>query len=254
MLATSPDGSKLIVATALGNGFVMDISNAANTVKEISRFKFTGIAKGAAFVDNTHFYVLSNSEIKRYHFEANTLVGDMPITTDNINCIAVAKSGKIYTSYNNKIITYNSWADVNLKAAETYNLASQIMSLTVDGTESYIAAGTYDGGVWLREIKTNNTFTQSLHLSNVSDVKFSKLSDGKLQLATASADATIRLIDVKSALSKGIEDIITLNGHNMWIYCLLYSADGKFLYSGSEDKRIFGWHTTTAGLYQTLNK
>ncbi|MBC7721168.1 MAG: High-affnity carbon uptake protein Hat/HatR, partial [Pedobacter sp.] len=77
MLATSPDGSKLIVATALGNGFVMDISNVANTVKEISRFKFTGIAKGAAFVDNTHFYVLSNSEIRRYHFEANTLVGDM---------------------------------------------------------------------------------------------------------------------------------------------------------------------------------
>ncbi len=254
VLATSPDGSKLIVATALGNGFVMDISNTTNTVKEISRFKFTGIAKSAAFIDNTHFYLLTSGDIRRYHFEASTLVTDVPIATDDINCFAVAKSGKIYTSSGSKIITYNSWTDVKLTAAETYNLASPIMSLTVDATESYIAAGTYDGGVWLRDIKTNNTFTQSLHLSNVSDVKFSKLSDGKLQLATASADATIRLIDVKSALTKGIEDIITLNGHNKWIYCLLYSADGKFLYSGSEDKRIFGWHTTTAGLYQTLNK
>lgn len=254
VLTTSPDGSKLIIATSLGNGFVMDISNTSNVVKEISRFRFTGIAKSAAFIDNTHFYVLCSGELRRYHFEATALVDEAPIATDDIACVTVSKSGKIYTASNNKIIVYNTWNDVTFTAAKTYTLTSKIMSLTVDATESYMAAGTYDGGVWLRDIKTNNVFAQSLHLSTVSDVKFAKLGDGQWQLATASADATIRLIDVKSALGKGDEDVITLNGHNKWIYCLLYSADGRFLYSGSEDNRIFGSHTTTAGLYQTLNK
>ncbi len=253
-LATSPDGSKLIIATALGNGFIMDISNVANPVKELYRFKFSGIAKNAAFVDNTHFYILGSNEIERYHFEASLLVTEPVIAINDVTCVTVTKSGKIYMASGNKIVTYNIWNDVKIAAAETYNISSKVMSLAVDATETYIAAGTYDGGVWLREIKGKNIFSQSLHLSTVSDVKFAKLTDGKIQLAIASADATISLIDVKSALQKGPEDIITLNGHSKWIYCLLYSANGSFLYSGSEDKRIFGWHTTTAGLYQTLNK
>ena len=254
VLATSPDGSKLIIATALGSGFIMDISSTATVVKELYRFKFLGIARTAAFIDNTHFYILASNEIARYHFEGNLLINEPIIATDDMTCITVAKSGKIYTASGNKIITYNGWNDVKTAAAETYNLSSKIMSLTVDATESYVAAGTYDGGVWLREIRTNNIFTQNLHLSTVSDVKFAKPTDGQLQLATASADATIRLIDVKSALQKGNDDIISLNGHSKWIYCLLYNIDGSFLYSGSEDNRIFSWHSTTAGLYQTLNK
>jgi WD40 repeat protein len=53
-------------------------------------------------------------------------------------------------------------------------------------------------------------------------------------------------------LSKKTEDIPTLRGHNKWVYGLIYSPDGKFLYTASEDKRIIGWHTSMAGIYKSL--
>ncbi len=251
-LAISPDATKLVVATALGNGFVMDISNPSNTVKEITRFGFKGIVKSAAFTDNTHFYVLYSGDVKRFKLDGS-MTAEPSIATDNINNIIVAKSGKIYTTSGNKIIVYNSWNDVMLNAAQTFTMPSKVTSIAIDASENYLSAGSYEGGVMIRDLRSGNQFIQNLHLSTVSDVKFTRLSNGTLQLATASADATIRLIDVASALSKGTEDIITLNGHSKWIYSLIYSSDGNFLYSGSEDKRIFGWHTTAAGLYKTLN-
>ncbi|MFY7901216.1 MAG: hypothetical protein ACOVNY_13590 [Chitinophagaceae bacterium] len=47
--------------------------------------------------------------------------------------------------------------------------------------------------------------------------------------------------------------MLVLRGHSKWVYQTVYSADGAFIYSSSEDKRIFGWHTSTNGLYKTLN-
>ena len=117
----------------------------------------------------------------------------------------------------------------------------------------YLAAGTYDGGIYLRNLQTSKSainFTP--HASSVNDLKF-KSVNGNLQLASASSDQTIKIMDVNSIMiSNNTEDIITLRGHNKWVYSLMYSPDGKFLYTASEDKRIIGWHTSMSSIYKSL--
>jgi WD40 repeat protein len=129
------------------------------------------------------------------------------------------------------------------------------MSLTIDATESYLAAGTYNGVIWVRDIHANNETTLPLHKSSVNDVRLTKLNNGSVQLASAGADQAIKLIDVKQVLSgRSTEDIITLNegGHTKWVYAVWYSNDGEHLYSCSEDKKIIGWKKSMDALYKAL--
>ncbi|MBW7952571.1 MAG: hypothetical protein H3C56_08460 [Chitinophagaceae bacterium] len=167
------------------------------------------------------------------------------------------KSGKIYTAGNNKFFIYNSYEDlINNKAAQAFTLPSKAVSIDVSADENYIAAGTYDGSIWIKE--NNTTATPSIHAlqkSRVNSVKFNKLNSGIWQVAAASADHTIKLLDVQQALlQKPTEDIITLmeEGHTKWVYDLWYSNDGKHLYSCGEDKKIIGWKKTMEDLYKAI--
>jgi len=254
-IAVSPDGNKLLVATAMGKAFIYTI-NTNSTLLEIGSFAFAGIATKALFVNNNYLFVLSNKEIKRVKIEANNaLVLETSVAADQMNAIALTKAGKIYAAFGNKILVYNSWNDVLVNTAQSYELASKITSLSIDESENYVAAGTYDGGVWIKDLKSNKQpFSQNIHKSMVNDLKFHTIPSGNLQLATAGADQTVQLIDVKAATNKVKEDILVLRGHSKWVYQTVYSADGAFVYSSSEDKRIFGWHTSTNGLYKTLNR
>ena len=138
---------------------------------------------------------------------------------------------------------------------QSYHLKSIVTSLAIDESGNYLAAGTYDGGVWLKNINNNSDpVSITLHRSAVNDLKFSKDGDGNLQLASASSDKTIKLMNVNSAMSADNEDIVTLSGHSSWVYTLFYTPDGKFIFSGSEDRSIMSWHSTMTGIYNALNK
>lgn len=96
---------------------------------------------------------------------------------------------------------------------------------------------------------------RALHLSIVRDLSFALVDKNKLLLASAGADQTIKLIDVKAALELNTsEDIITLNGHSKWIWKLYYAADERVLVSTGEDNRVITWKTSMADLYQSLKK
>jgi len=254
VLSTSPDGTKLFIATAVGTGYVYDISNVA-AIKQTLKFSFVGIAKSIVATDNSHFIVLSDKEIKRFTTDA-TSVMQGSITRSNLAAMQIGKSGKIYLAGESNVWVYENY-DALIKniPLHTYSLTSRAISLNIDASENYIAAGTYGGSIWLKELKGDAIIFLPLHKSTVSDVKFNKLNNGILQLATASADQTIKLIDVKQALSsKSTEDVITLNegGHNKWVYGIWYSNDGEHLYSCSEDKKVIGWKKTMEGLYKAL--
>lgn len=254
-LATSPDGTKLFIATAVGTAYVYDISN-STAIKQLHKVNFIGIAKSITVIDNTTFIVLSSKEIKR--FKINTT----PIEWANISsrkfvavAMQVSKAGAVYLAAENKIWCYTNFEDLFTEnVAKVFTLPSKIVSLALDASGHYIAAGTYDGSIWIRNSSTETTAILALHKSSVNDVKFNQLNNGALQLASAGADQTIKLIDVKQALEKSTENIITLNegGHNKWVYAIWYSNDGEHLYSCSEDKKIIGWKKTTEGLYKAL--
>ena len=255
-MIVSQDASKLIVATASGKGFIFEISK-SNTLTKQAEFSFLGIAKNIASINKNNFIVLSDKEITKVSFENTILKQEKKSRTDLTALVVGNKSGKIYTAGNNKFFIYNSYEDlINNKAAQSYTLPSKAVSIDVSADESFIAAGTYDGSIWIKE--NNTTATPSIHAlqkSRVNSVKFNKLNSGIWQVAAASADHTIKLLDVQQALlQKPTEDIITLieEGHTKWVYDLWYSNDGKHLYSCGEDKKIIGWKKTMEDLYKAI--
>jgi len=255
-MIVSQDASKLIVATASGKGFIFEISK-SNTLTKQAEFSFLGIAKNIASINKNNFIVLSDKEITKVSLENTILKQEKKSRTDLTALVVGNKSGKIYTAGNNKFFIYNSYEDlINNKAAQSYTLPSKAVSIDVSADENFIAAGTYDGSIWIKE--NNTTATPSIHAlqkSRVNSVKFNKLNSGIWQVAAASADHTIKLLDVQQALlQKPTEDIITLieEGHTKWVYDLWYSNDGKHLYSCGEDKKIIGWKKTMEDLYKAI--
>ncbi len=253
VLASSKDGTKLFVATANGNGFVFDITN-TQAIKETLKFTFNGIAKSIAVINNNQFIVLTTNEIKRFTSDASTLMQGS-IVRNNVVALHLGNSGKIYLAADNKVLIYNSYDElIKNNAAQTYTVSSKLVSLAVSTTENLLAAGTYDGSIWIRDQQQNNSTTLALHKSSVNNLQLHQLSNGNWQLATAGADQTIKLIDVKEALNKITQNVITLSegGHTKWVYAVLYSNNGEHIYSCSEDKKIIGWKSTMDALYKAL--
>jgi WD40 repeat protein len=59
--------------------------------------------------------------------------------------------------------------------------------------------------------------------------------DGRT-VATANKEGTIALWDLATGRA-----IATLSGHRGWVLSLAFSTDGKYLYSGAEDKTVKVW-------------
>ncbi|HEY1009441.1 MAG: hypothetical protein ACO1NS_05200 [Daejeonella sp.] len=247
-VSTSPDGAKALIVTATGKGILLDLAPGGTSVKERSRFAFTGIARQAMFKNSSEFAILTNKGLGIYRNEAP--VEFMP---GNFSTVSYSRSGKLYLVSGNKISVFANSTNITEKPESVITLNSRITSLTVSPGDDYMAAGTYDGGIYLRGLGSNRmpvSFTP--HASAVNDLKF-KSVDGHLQLASASSDQTIKLMDVNAIMtSNNTEDILTLRGHNKWVYSILYTPDGKYLYSASEDKRIIGWHSSMGGIYKSL--
>ena len=252
-LSASPDGRKIIAATATGNGTVLTSSEGRMAMA--SAFKFSGIPRKISFLDNENFIVLSSRGIWKY--KLSDLAHPAVLNDPALNGVAVGKKGTFYIASSDRVKIYRNWDELirdSLLLSQRFD--SRVTSLEVDRNEQYIAAGTYNGYVWINNL--NNGYDQwhrALHLSSVNDLKFASVDNGKIQLAAASADQTIKLIDVRSILQKaGKEDIITLRGHTKWIYALYYTPDGQWLFSTSEDDKVIAWKPTMNGLYQALQR
>ncbi len=250
-LSVSPDGSKLIAITASGNGVIFNISS--SDISVLNRFKFPGIGKAIAFYGSKNCIVFSSKGVGNYNITDHSEINFLDY--EGISAVAVGRSGKLYIASGNQVRIYNNWNDLLHTNSEiTKSLDSKITSLTVNDNEQYIAAGTYNGFVWIIDKKNNRVlWSKALHISSVTDLKFKTVDGDKIQLAAAGADQTINLIDFTAILQEdSAEDIITLKGHTQWIYSLYYTPDGQWLLSSSEDNKVIAWKPTMRDLYQTL--
>ncbi|MDJ0510962.1 MAG: WD40 repeat domain-containing protein [Crocosphaera sp.] len=68
------------------------------------------------------------------------------------------------------------------------------------------------------------------------DINMIAISPDNRTVATANKEGTIMLFDLVTG-----RQINTLQGHQGWVLCLEFSPDGKYLYSGAEDKIIKVW-------------
>ena len=250
-IGTSANGSKAIVVSANGKGTVLDLAEDGRSLKASEKFVFEGIAKQVLFKNGTEFALLTNKGLGIYTM--GSPVKQIKFVPGNFSTFSYSPNGKLFLVAGGKVSIYINSETIPDKPESVINLNSRITGITISQDNKYLAAGSYEGGIFIKNLNTNQaaiSFTP--HASTVNDLKF-KSVNGNLQLASASSDQTIKIIDVDAILkSKNTEDILTLRGHNKWVYCLIYTPDGKYLYTGSEDKRIIGWHSSMGGIYKSL--
>lgn len=251
-LAVSKTGTRLAVITANGDGMIFKILSSGIT--PITNFKFPGSGKAVAFDAAENVIVASTKGMGRF----SPVDMEHPLFADKegITGFVIGNSGIFYIAQNNNINVFKSWADVvsnSITAKQSFD--SKVTSLAIDNHEQYLAAGTYNGYVYLISTSGNDIlWNRALHISSVNDLEFSVVNGNRTQLASAGADQTIKLIDITSiAQKKYTEDILTLKGHNKWIYSLHYAQGGNWLCSAGEDNKVIAWKPTMNDLYKSLN-
>jgi energy-coupling factor transporter ATP-binding protein EcfA2 len=248
-ITVNPQGDYLLAV--LLDHVVLFRINSDHSLKADKELLLHGTGKHGIFLDDQHFAVQCQGMIYRYEISNPVHVDSCKI--QNCNAIA-AGNGKLYISSGNNIFQYNGWPGAAGSPDKTYSFESAVTSIALDGSSKYIAAGTYRGVVWLITPRTGVQHSYGLHLSAVNDLKFQVVGPGKLQLASASSDKTIKLDEVTDDHTLNTNDEITLTEHNNWVYALLYSNDGKYLFSGSEDRSVRWWPATMKELYNKLTK
>lgn len=252
-LGVSPEGSRLVAITSSGNASVFNI--AASGISQSAAFKFNGIGKSLCFINNQNFILLSSESICLYKLTSNVTL-QSSIQQTGINALVIGRSGAIYIASGNQLKIYKNWNDLQNDAPATVrNFDSQVSSLAVDSNEEYLAAGTNNGYIWINKLKGDmlSPWSRALHLSVVRDLAFSVNENGKIQLASAGADKTIKLIDVKAALyQNSAENIVTISGHSKWVWKLYYTANAGMLLSTGEDNKVMAWKPSMLDLYQSL--
>ena len=250
-LATDPGGNYLLAVTL--NEATLFKVNSDKTLQKYTSVKITGKGRNGAFLNGKFFLVQSTEGVTRYDIN-NPSVRIDSVKIPECNSLAVAHDGKIFIGSVRSIFEYSSWDGVSRPASKTYALPSHVTRITLDPSNRYLAAGTYSGGIWIKDLNSSLApYHATLHKSAVNDLKFSNVSDGKLQLATASSDKTIKLFEVLDNGRLNTDNIITIStDHSNWIYSLLYAPDGRYLFSGSEDQLLVGRPTTMKYIYNNL--
>lgn len=131
--------------------------------------------------------------------------------------------------------------DKQLNAAVLTKLKSFALSVKFDNNGNTIALGCQDGSVQLILTGNNGELQQQevigKHISGITGLAFSP--DGST-ITTAGYDWAIRM----SPYPLTEEKPVTINNHELWVYDILFTPDGKQLISCSADKtiRIFSTH------------
>lgn len=250
-VSAAASGNLLVVATAGGNGFLFNQTNFSLTQKAV--FTFPGIARKSGFIGSDSWYVLSSKGVYVYQLQSGELKRIAAFDNDKIASVEFSPEGKSFLAIGNQLMVYAGIEKIGSAADQQYSLSATIRSLLYNNDTHVVAAGSYDGSIWLKKMDGRSEFIRlPLHQSSVNDMAFHRFGS-RLQLATAGADQTIKLIDVFDVLNNTKkEDVLTLKGHLKWVYQIEYSPDGKYLVTCGEDKKVMVWHSSSEDLFNAL--
>jgi WD40 repeat protein/energy-coupling factor transporter ATP-binding protein EcfA2 len=256
-MSLSPNGQSLLILTAKGTGYVYGFDEIKKSFPLITSFIYDGIGKSASFINNQELVILTSTGLQKIQLAQKTITITETVKSKNYNNLVIGQiSGKIYITKGNTIEVYESGQSFAQSPKDHFTLKGNISSIDIDANEKLIAAGSADGSIWIKENNTNKIPTTiTIHQSSVNDLKFGKQQGANLQLASASADNLVKIIDVNSTISgRGNEDVFSLKGHNKWVYKLCFLSNGKYLLSASEDERLISWVPTMSNLLGGIKK
>ena len=265
LMKISPDRSKLIALSVEGNGYCFQISE-NKSLKFLTKFTFSGIPKSLSFVDENLFLVLSNSGISSFklgkYIEKGTF--SSPILFSNLQ---ILPNGHVYATMKKAILFFTDYTQISNTPKIRIPLPSgknilDAVSLCVDDSEKFVATGTLDGQIFIKELGDNGKSAyQILHKSVVNSLKFTTLKSGTLILATSSFDQTIKIIDVFSFINKNKpvndgsdqEDVLTIKNHSKWIYGIEFIKN-QWIVTNGEDNKLIALKPAMVDLYTSILK
>lgn len=265
LMKISPDCTKLIALSAEGNGYCFQISE-NKSLKLTSKFAFSGIPRSLSFVDDNLFLVLSNSGIASFKLGKTIEKGSFS-SPPRFSNLEILKNGKVYVTQGKNILFFTDYTQLTETPKWKIPLPGgkdiqNAVSLTVDENEKFVATGTLDGQIFIKELGENGKSAyQILHKSTVTGLKFTTLKSGTLILATSSFDQTIKIIDVFSFINKNKpvndgndqEDILTIKNHSKWIYGIEFIKN-QWIVTNAEDNKLIALKPAMVDLYISILK
>ena len=256
-LSLTPNGKNLLILTTKGIGYLFGFDEDKNQFPLLFNFNYNGIGKTAAFINNNEFYLLTSQGLQKIAIENKTIKILESIQGNTFsNVIIGKKTQKIYVTVGNEIKIYDKSQNLSHTPNAHFTLNNSITSIDIDENEKLVAVGSVDGSIWIKELTASKSpTTLTIHQSSVNDLKFGKQEGNNLQLASASADNLVKLIDVNSVISgRNNEDVFSLKGHNLWVYKLCFLSNGKYLLSASEDERVISWIPSMTNMIEGIKK
>ncbi|MGK7938976.1 MAG: WD40 repeat domain-containing protein [Crocosphaera sp.] len=275
-LAISPDGKLLLVGTGDGLISAIDLENQellydkAVLVNNYSSIAFNLEKDIFAIADDTTVMILSLSNGRKLRFlrKHTGKVSDVAISPDGKNLVSVSgddRTIRIWDLDSGELIQ-TIGANIGPTTSVQYTPDGTIFitgAIGSDRTFKFWDAKTFEllntspqQPGFINDLKISNdgtqlvaavrNFVKSWDLSTLQEIRSIKgprldinmiaISPDNRTVATANKEGTIMLFD----LVKG-RKIRTLQGHQGWVLSLDFSPDGKYLYSGAEDKIIKVW-------------
>ncbi len=166
------------------------------------------------------------------------------VNLDRFGVTAVA-----YSSDGKFIATGGSYCKINLvdrdgRPIDELKVDSPVDSITFSPDGGMIvASGTLSKKVVLWSLGGTKKVNELVQSENVYSTAFSNSG----VLAVGLKDGIVKLLEPK--LKK---EILVINAHSAPVKCLAFSLDGKTLFTGSADKSIVAWDTSTGKKIQTF--
>ncbi|GAB4510878.1 MAG: hypothetical protein OHK0046_08210 [Anaerolineae bacterium] len=129
----------------------------------------------------------------------------------------------------------------------------QINSVAYSAGGDFIITGSADDTARVWSTANGSLRTTLQHPADVVSVAFDPTSANRIATGTGgSEDNNVRLWSVNLAAGDVANTLFTLTEHGDRVSQLVFSPDGAFLLSGSDDRSIIQWNTETGGVIDTF--